>query len=111
MTPHAWPSMLGMKRHVVTLTEQKRAALGQRVSSGRGSARDLTHARILRKADRGPHGPAWTDDAITTALDVSVSTIARVRKRFVEQGVAAAVLARIRSTASGDAGVRSIVRG
>jgi transposase len=79
------------KRYLVTLTERERAALGQRVSAGQDSARDLTHARILLKADSGPHGPAWTDDAIATALDVSLSTIARVRQRFVEQGVAAAV--------------------
>jgi hypothetical protein len=36
-----------MKKYVVTLTEDERAALGQRVSSGRGPARELAGARIV----------------------------------------------------------------
>ena len=79
------------KRNVVTLSERERAALGQRVAMGRGPARELTHARILLKADEGPDGPACTDEQIATALDVSLSTISRVRQRFVEEGVEAAL--------------------
>ena len=45
------PACSGMrKRYLVTLTESERAALNQRVAAGRGSARQLTHARILLKA-------------------------------------------------------------
>jgi transposase len=80
-----------MKKYLVTLTEHERAALGQRVSAGRASARELARARILLKADGGPAGPTWTDEAIATALDVSRSTVERVRRRFVEQGLEAAV--------------------
>ena len=76
-----------MKQYRVTLTEHERAALGRRVSSGRGPARELAHARILLKADSGPAGPTWTDEAIAAALDVSVPTVERVRKRFVEHGL------------------------
>src|SRR5688572_7476344 len=79
------------KRYLVTLTERERAALGQRVATGRATARVLTHARILLKADEGPQGPAWTDEQIATALDASRSTISRVRQRFVEQGLEAAL--------------------
>ena len=79
------------KRYVVTLTERERAALGQRVAVGTGPARHLTRARILLKTDAGSTGPAWTDRSIAEALDVSVSTIKRVRKRFVEQGLEAAL--------------------
>jgi hypothetical protein len=75
------------KRYVATLTELERAALGQRVATGTGPARELTHARILLKADQGPAGPAWADIAIAAALDVSVPTIERVRRRFVEHGL------------------------
>ena len=56
------------KRYLVTLTEDERAALGQRLAAGSGPARDLTHARVLLKADAGPAGPAWTDAAIAGAL-------------------------------------------
>jgi transposase len=76
-----------MKKYLVTLTEHERAALGQRVCSGRGPARELARARILLKADQGPQGPAWADTAIAAALDTSVPTVERVRKRFVEHGL------------------------
>lgn len=80
-----------MKKHLVTLTEAERAALGQRVHSGLGPARELARARILLKADRGPHGPGWTDATIASALDVSCSTVERVRRRFAGAGWEAAL--------------------
>jgi transposase len=52
------------------------------------------HARILLKADSGPEGPAWSDRAIATALDLSVPTVERVRKRFAEHGLDAALVRR-----------------
>jgi transposase len=80
-----------MKKYLVTLTEDERAALGQRVRSGRGPARELARARILLKADGGPRGPAWSDAGIAAALDVSISTVERARKRFTEAGLEAAL--------------------
>ena len=79
------------KKYQVVLTESEREELDRRVSAGTAAARDLTHARILLKADSGPHGLAWKDEAIATAIDTSLSTIARVRQRFAEQGLAAAI--------------------
>jgi transposase len=79
------------KKHVVILDGQGRAALLSRLAGGRGRARDLTRARILLKADQGPNGHRWTDQAIADALDVSRSTIERVRRRFAEAGLEAAV--------------------
>lgn len=79
------------KRHVVRLAEPERAALRQRLTAGRGRARELLHARILLKADSGPDGPTWTDGAIASALEVSVSTVERVRRRFAEAGLEAAL--------------------
>jgi hypothetical protein len=76
-----------MKKYLITLTEGERAVLGQRVRSGRCPARELTRARILLKADAGPRGPAWPDAAIAAALDVGVSTVERVRKRFAHGGL------------------------
>src|SRR5919204_4658001 len=78
------------KKYLVTLAESERAALGQRLSGGRAPTRELTHARILLKADSGPLGPGWTDAAIAAALDVSVSTVERVRRRFAVAGLEAA---------------------
>ena len=78
-------------KFVVTLTEEERAALEQLSRVGRGTARTLTHARILLKADAGPAGPNWADADIAAALDVSPDTIARVRRACVEDGLDAAL--------------------
>lgn len=82
------------KRYRVTLTEEERTRLHDLLSSGKAAARTLTHARILLKADQGPTGPGWSDEAIRAALYVGVSTIARVRERFVEEGLDAALYQR-----------------
>lgn len=79
------------KKYRVTLTEEERTMLQTLIAAGTAPARTLTHARILLKADQGPAGPAWPDDIIADALDVSIPTVARVRERLVEQGLAAAL--------------------
>jgi len=61
------------------------------IRSGKAAARILLHARILLKADSGPEAPAWRDEAISEALEVHATTVARVRQRFVEQGLEAAL--------------------
>lgn len=77
------------KVYHVTLTAEERAALHTFVTQGTAAARALTRARILLKADESPDGTAWSDAQIIAALDVSRPTVARVRGRFVTEGVAA----------------------
>ena len=81
-----------MKKYRVTLTSEERHELNQQISKGKGAARKLLHARILLKADGSEGQEAWTDEAIKTALEVSISTIERVRERFVEEGLEAALV-------------------
>lgn len=78
-------------KYSVLLTEAERAWLHTLVSQGHASARRLTHARILLKANQGEAGPGWTDAAIAGALAVGLSTVARVRQRFAEAGLDAAL--------------------
>ena len=73
----------------VILTEEQRAELRGLVGSGVAPARMLTRARILLKADHGEGGPGWSDAAIAGALDVNPSTVLRVRRQFVREGLAA----------------------
>jgi transposase len=61
------------------------------VAAGRGASKKLLHARILLKADAAPKGPAWTDARIAEALEVSTRTVERLRERFVELGLEAAL--------------------
>ena len=76
-----------MKKYIVRLSQEERTYLNKLVSSGKGPARMFTRARILLKADQGPLGPAWRDEEIREALDVTVQTIERVRKELVERGL------------------------
>jgi len=73
----------------VVLSEEQRAELRGLVGSGTAPARMLTRARILLKADHGEGGAGWSDAAIVGALDVNPSTVLRVRRRFVAEGLAA----------------------
>ena len=81
-----------MKKYVVTLTVEERRALHELVARGKAAAQKLAHARILLKADAAGGGPAWPDGRIAEALEVSVATIGRVRRRFVERGTEAALV-------------------
>ena len=83
-----------MMRYRVTLTEQERGALKKMVSAGKGAARKLLHARILLLTDMGEHRRQRSDEEITDALEVGRSTIYRLRERFVENGLAAALVPR-----------------
>jgi transposase len=80
-----------MKKYLVQLTAEERRTLRQLTAAGKTSALKLTRARILLKADQADGGPAWPDERIAQALDVGLSTIARVRQRFVEHSLDAAL--------------------
>ena len=89
-----------MKRPIVTLTAEERQAPYDLIAAGKAAARKLAHARILLKADAAEGGPAWPDHRIAEALEVSVPTIERVRQRFVEQGLEAALVRKKQSRPS-----------
>ena len=75
------------KKYVVTLTPTEREYLQQLTSKGKNPVYKVNHARILLKADTSQAGGGWSDSAIALALDISISTIERVRRRFVEEGI------------------------
>lgn len=82
------------KKFFVNLSADDRQKLESLISKGKGSARRLTRARILLKADCGTQGPAWSDKQISDALDVGPITVQRVRRTFVEEGLEAALARR-----------------
>jgi transposase len=75
-----------MSKHPIALTDDQRTSLQHLIRGGTAPARKLTHARILLKADQG-----LPDAAIAEALEVSVVTIWRVRRRFASEGFASAL--------------------
>ena len=74
------------KKYIVTLTDAERQHLRDLVKKGTLSARKLTRAHILLRADEGA-----TDDAIASALHVARTTVERLRQRFVEGNLDAAL--------------------
>ena len=74
------------KKYIVTLADEEREKLRKIISSGTERARKLARARVLLKADAN-----WQDADISEALDLSVRTIERIRRRFVEEGLEAAL--------------------
>jgi transposase len=86
------PVKSGMRKmYRVKLFGEERGYLEELLRAGKAAARTLMHARILLKTDEGPGGPAWSDDQIVEALEVSRSTVERVRTRCVEEGPDAAL--------------------
>ena len=80
------------KKYRVTLTAEERVELEGLIGKGKADARKLAHARVLLQADEAAGGPARTDEQIAAGLDVSARTVERVRQRFVEDGLQAALL-------------------
>ena len=74
------------QKQVVQLGDGDRRQLRSLLSKGRARARCLTRARILLKAHAG-----LTDPQIAVALEVSVSLVYDVRRRFVQAGLPAAL--------------------
>jgi transposase len=80
-----------VKKYKVTLTDEERQQLHDMIAAGKAAAKRLAHARVLLKADAAPGGPAWPDERVAEAVEVSVATVERVRRRFVEEGLQAAL--------------------
>jgi transposase len=79
------------KTFVVRLSAAEREQLLALVKAGKASALKLVRARVLLKADQQERGPAWTDAEIAEALDVSLKTVFNLRRKWVEQGLEAAL--------------------
>ena len=77
---------IAVKKYVVQLSAEERERLEALIHTGKSSARMLTRARILLKADVSEAGEGWSDSTISAALDTSVNNVARTRQQLVEEG-------------------------
>jgi len=80
-----------MKKYIVELTSEERKQLQQLVKKGNVPGYKIRHAQMLLKADQGNKGPSWPDVQVAEVFAAHVTTIERLRKRFVEQGLEAAL--------------------
>ena len=79
-------------RYKVTLEAQERVMLQQIATRGRHSSQKVLNALILLKCDEGQfQDRKLTNQEIADVLPVSMKKIDRIKKRFVEQGLEAAL--------------------
>ena len=79
-----------MPRYIVPLTNNEIQELKTLIQKG-GKGYRIRHAQILLKLDQRPENKTWTYDRIKDAYGASRSTIAGIAKRFVTQGLEAAL--------------------
>ena len=73
-------------KYKVELTPSERSALIEVSRRGKPLARTLKRALALLKADEG-----LSDREVAEAVSISAATVARTRRRFVEEGLEAAI--------------------
>ena len=79
-------------RYKVTLNEQERAMLQEIATRGKHSSQKVLNALILLNCDQGPFQEhKLTAERIAGALPVSMKKVDRVKRRFVEDGLEAAL--------------------
>ena len=70
----------------VRLDPDQKQRLEEITANGHAPAKKIRHAQVLLLSDRDrPQGP-WSDPRIAQALGMHVNTVARIRKRFVQEG-------------------------
>ena len=83
--------MTSTKKYRIRLMTDEQKELKALVSRGRTAAYKQTHARILLMSDEARADGGMTDADISGALGVGMSTVERVRRRCVEEGIEAAL--------------------
>ena len=79
-------------KYKVTLNAQERVMLHEIATRGRHSSQKILNALILLRCDEGPtQMQKLTNQEIVSALPVSMKKIDRVKRRFVEHGLDAAL--------------------
>ena len=81
-----------VSKYKVELTQSERFALIETSGRGKPLTRTVKRALALLKADEG-----LADREAAEAVSISAATVARVRRRFVEEGLEAAINDRPRS--------------
>jgi len=81
-----------MKKYIVTLTEEERKLLTEMTSKGRHRSQKVLNALILLACDEGDYQQLRSTNAeISKVLNTSMRKIDRVKKRFVTDGLDAAL--------------------
>ena len=85
-------------RYKVTLTKEERNELEAISTKGRRAARTVISARALLLLDAGEHGPKWIVASVAQAVGKTTRSLEHLKKRFVEEGLTAAIERKKRET-------------
>jgi hypothetical protein len=85
-------------RYRVTLTEEERMNLEAISTKGKRAARTVLYARALLLLDAGENGPRWVVARVSEALGITSRSLEHLKKRFVEDGLPAAIERKTRLT-------------
>jgi len=81
-----------MKKYIITLSEDERNTLSDITSKGKQKSQKILNALILLACDEGEYQTERsTNEEIARVLHISMRKIDRVKKRFVEEGIDAAL--------------------
>jgi transposase len=75
----------------VKLTPKQRKDLLIITRNGQQKAKVITHANILLQADGSKEGPGLNSKIIAENLNIHARTVRRVRQKFAEEGIEAAL--------------------
>lgn len=75
----------------VKLTEGQRSELIEIVRNGKHQAKVIMHANVLLQADCSSQGPGLRAKVIAENLNVHTRTVHRVRRKYAEEGIEAAI--------------------
>ena len=87
---------MSAKVYRVRLTKKQRKELKKMTHQGLISARKHNRAQVLLLSDEARVGGAKPDQEIAEVVGISEATVARVRRRFVQAGLAAALAEKAR---------------
>jgi len=78
-------------RYRVILTDEERQELERLTRPGKTESRKYIHARVLLLCNAGAGGPALHVAYVAESLGICSRTIEKLKKRFVEEGLNAAL--------------------
>jgi len=81
-----------MKKWIVRLEAEERQRLQGLVRSGKAAAYKIRHANVLLAVDESEQGPGCKDEEVSRILGVTVRSIEKLRRRFVEEGLEACLI-------------------
>ncbi len=87
---------MGQAKYPVRLAQGEREELLRLIRGGKSPARMTARARVLLRTDEG-----WSAPKVAEALDISVGTVYRVKRRFAQGGLEEALPERPRPRRTG----------